>query len=419
MKTKRLLSLVTAVLVACLLAPAPSAWATSGLGVAPTNLHFTDVLPGSGVQKQITLHNYAETTQQVSIEKSGDTADWLSFPAGQTLSIQAGASMTLTAVLEVPASAGLGTYFGSIRIRAEPSGTISSGAGAQIAPGVVLPVSVTVTDTVRVALSLVDVSITNPEVGQPLELTLALENSGNVAVSPVARVEILDATQTTVLRTAEAELPEVVAGARVELPVSISTEDLKTETNYWARTSVTLADGTTTGQLVRAFDVVEPGGGACIAYLSALWAPSQANAGEPVNVVATVENAGDVVTYAQLRGTVTGRDGVEVASLTSPIVAIQPGTRGQVVASFVPTEEANYTITGRVYHGPSDQQGPEGLTAMTETKTVYLSTYPFNGTTGSPVTQWLLIGGLAVLVVALAVFGPLLWRRYRSRTPAR
>ena len=77
------------------------------------------------------------------------------------------------------------------------------------------------TDTVRVALSLVDVSITNPEVGQPLELTLALENSGNVAVSPVARVEILDATQTTVLRTAEAELPEVVAGARVELPVSI------------------------------------------------------------------------------------------------------------------------------------------------------------------------------------------------------
>ena len=139
MKTKRLLSLVTAVLVACLLAPAPSAWATSGLGVAPTNLHFTDVLPGSGVQKQITLHNYAETTQQVSIEKSGDTADWLSFPAGQTLSIQAGASMTLTAVLEVPASAGLGTYFGSVRIRAEPSGTISSGAGAQIAPGVVLP----------------------------------------------------------------------------------------------------------------------------------------------------------------------------------------------------------------------------------------------------------------------------------------
>jgi hypothetical protein len=285
-----------------------------------------------------------------------------------------------------------------------PTVHVTSGAGAPITPGAVIPVSINVGGEIRKELNCVSIQVESAEQGSEIVINVITENTGNIEVTPAADIEILDTEQKEVIKTARQSLKAISPGAREESQLKISTSDLKTGANYWASVTIEL-DGQQICQKQIPFDVYEKGTESCLAILNAIQAPSFVSVSEEAEIIAMVDNTGDSPIDAKFIGVVT-MDGNIVGNVESQIVSILPGMKGNLISYFTPKEEGIYVISGSIYYGIEKQND------CSEFKSVQItaikaeqgsSIYSSSNCQNWYFKDWVIIAGISLIIILLII----------------
>ncbi len=183
-------------------APGTASTVTPSVGFYPVRVTFARALRTGQFLETVGMMNNSPKPRAFRFGLVGPAAGWLSVvePSDQSKVITSlvvppgGRVATALLRLEVPRHAADGAYHAVLDVVAMPEAgaTAASGGGEDgVAVGGQVPVSIFVTGTEVIAGALRDAS-TDPaiEVGEPLRLYLTVQNSGNVAMDPMALVVI-------------------------------------------------------------------------------------------------------------------------------------------------------------------------------------------------------------------------------------
>jgi hypothetical protein len=167
-----------------------------GIGIFPSNVVYRNVLRGGAYYQDIGLVNDSNVERTFRLETGGDVSPWVSFFDIRDRSKQitevpvpANSSGHVFLRLLVPKDLANGQYRGYIQTLVTVSGTVQ-GSSSIVNIGAQANVELTVTGTQSLAGTLVDLAVTDTEVGTPLRVRSVLTNSGNVAAQPELSIDL-------------------------------------------------------------------------------------------------------------------------------------------------------------------------------------------------------------------------------------
>jgi hypothetical protein len=171
---------------------ATSTLASSGLGMSPSIIQQENLVRGNSYTKFVKVVNLDEVDQTVSMELSGDGAEWVTIidtdtnqPVAEVFGVTATEQKTFAFQLDIPEDAANGFYQGRIQI--QPSAQ-KPGETVSLIVRTVYQFSVTGTE---VKGGVVNSMVTqDTEAGQPLRIQYDFENTGNIRIAPTAEVTI-------------------------------------------------------------------------------------------------------------------------------------------------------------------------------------------------------------------------------------
>lgn len=337
----------------------------------------------------------------------GDASAWITLlnltgdpPA--RIEAQPNATTPVSARIRVPDDAANGTYRADINIQQMAGDDLGGGSGQNITGGFVAQVRVDVVGTQRLEAAISNVVLGETEVGQPLRIRMALENTGNVELVPQVRLSITDGQGNPVDPVAQVYDPVPVGDA-----VSLTTEwDTTGRLPGAYRVGVAvLLTGEQRYNKQFPFQLFPEGTFTRQGDFLSLELTNRPDPGAVASLIADFQNTGKIDSLAKFVGRVF-RGGELVDTVESTELLVQAGARGELEV-FVPVEERGaYSIEGLV-----NFEGHE-----TDTRTIEFKV-PANLGGGGFLQTWqiIAIGAIAVLIVAA---GALEVRRRMRRKPS-
>lgn len=166
-------------------------------GISPAGIYNDRLMPGAKFEQSFTVSRSLEEKEDliVLVEPDlGEIASWFSYEPSQSFDFPGNKSeVKLTIKVSVPPDAALKSYDGFIRVKAT---TKEKNTGVSIVKGVRMDVNLLTSNIVVSDLLVRAMRFADVKEGEPLSLTLTIENKGNVAVAPSkATVEVLNLNQ--------------------------------------------------------------------------------------------------------------------------------------------------------------------------------------------------------------------------------
>jgi hypothetical protein len=323
---------------------APTAQAAM-LGVNRVSMEYTGVLRDGYAEQEIIVSSGAERPVDVYYEARGDIADWISFePGGQPLTISADSPGRIKVMVKPPADARADTYEGIVVVSTGPLGEQTGNIGANVIVSFDVKVKVHVTDTQILACTSGGFDIRDAEIGDRLDFSGTVSNSGNVRIRPEFAVVVYDQMQQAKVaelahKTSSDIFPTTSARTTARLSHTLGVGQ------YWATVNVPFCDG----ESLVTFSVLEKGGisdqGEFVRLENEAWAYS----GETVRVGVYFRNNGERQVGAQFKG-ILSKDGKIVRVINSDEFSVEPGELSVFDMFITPEDEGQYRITGRVHY---------------------------------------------------------------------
>jgi len=182
----KILLMLPMVILGCLAAQT----ANAGFGLTPTSISADYLMRGSVVEKDILLGRNADDAK-VPLQIKMTLADealrsWIVVDKGETFTMPAGAiSQPVKITLKVPQDAALGKYATKVFFTAFPASSAPSQAiGATVVTAATFDIKVEVIDKQISRFEARELHFPKIEEGQPVLVTMMLDNTGNVSVKP-------------------------------------------------------------------------------------------------------------------------------------------------------------------------------------------------------------------------------------------
>ncbi|MCC7363788.1 MAG: hypothetical protein IT303_05420 [Dehalococcoidia bacterium] len=372
--------------------------ADGGIGVYPTQVVFDDALRGGQYFSTLGVINNLEGERTFAFEAEGDIAPWVSFtdvddrtmPVTEVTAPRGRDGYVLLR-LSVPDSASNGVYRGTVTttVPLGGEGSDEDESGSAVTVAAVIDVEARVTGVQKIDGSLLDVAVTDVEVGVPLRVRSVVANRSNVRVVPDVQVAILNGTTT------------VATAATVDAPIdpdetrTIETQwptDAAPPGDYSVKVSATLP-GMQLGERTMRFRVLPRGTLTRSGAFENLELVNDPTAGGVAKIIATFRNTGEIESTAVFAGELY-RDGV----LVKPIVSLQKLVRKDEAQELEALVEVPGTGT-YVLRGKVNYEGKE-----TEVRELLFTIAPevVEGRGSPSGVVWGFAGGAAALVVVAA-----------------
>ncbi len=156
----------------------------AGLGISPGGIFNDHLKPGAHLEEDIIISRSDPDEELIAtIEPDlGEMNDWFKFVPGRTFILPKGEQQVkVKAIVDVPSNVQFKDYTGYIRVKAQPEERPS---GVSIVKGARLEIAVATTEFDVSQLIVRSVKTNSPHVGDPLELSMLIENSGNTDLAP-------------------------------------------------------------------------------------------------------------------------------------------------------------------------------------------------------------------------------------------
>ncbi|MBN2095705.1 MAG: hypothetical protein JW727_06675 [Candidatus Aenigmarchaeota archaeon] len=352
-----------------------------GLGIAPSEVHFLNVLRGGYAEVNVTISNPNEVATTVTMVAKGENGDYLTFfsmdqnyiekptevilPSGEVavaymktpglllpvsnITIPAKSKADVRIVARPPADVQVGIYRGVITFYSNPhlNESVEGQYGTSIAVALEVPTVIELTGAQNLNFQVTGFNAKNAEMGSPIEFFVSGTNNGNVRATPQVKIEIFDRDMAEIVKVATFNGTEYLPTTKGTDRFEISSENMA-EGQYWANITVTLGGKIIANQLLT-FDLLEPGTMSRMGELVRIESKVWVNAGEITRVEAIFKNTGELSTSAKFKGEVL-LDGEIVEVIESEEMTVPQETTMNLTSYFTPKTPGRYIVNGKVYY---------------------------------------------------------------------
>ncbi len=218
----------------------------------PEELIFENVLNNGYAEKILKVKSDSPEPTEVVISTSDLIHPWIkSEPRSAYVT---NSSFTEFKVMIRPTEAFLGVYEGFLIINAFPSGNQITSV---VSSAKTLKTTVEVTDQEIMQAEIEDVSVPATEEKSPIRASVTVQNQGNIAISPLFKINVLDASKNQILKSDNSEKRTLLPYSTDIIELSMP-NDLPLGT-YWAKVTTYLDDSWVLSKRLIRFDVVEQG----------------------------------------------------------------------------------------------------------------------------------------------------------------
>ncbi len=315
------------------------------LGVNKVSIDYMNVLRGGYAEDTVVVSSGSSNDIAVYAEAQGDIKDWISFkPTQQPLAMNANNPSTIQVIVQPPIDARVGFYEGTVLISTGPLANQSGNMGTNVVVAFEVKIRVNITDTQSLSCTAGGFDIKDLEVGNPLDFSASVSNSGNVRVRPDFRINIYDQDQKNLLAVLNYTSPRDILPTLSDQITARLNNTLKVG-QYWVDASSPVCNSNS----LLTFSVLEKGGISDVGDFVRLQNDAWALTGDIVPINASFRNRGTRIVSAQFKGIVT-KDGKIVKTIASDILDVNPGELMQLQSFFTPNIFGQYRISGRVYY---------------------------------------------------------------------
>ncbi len=324
-------------------------------GVSPGALHVNDLVNGISIEKEINVTR-SELGEEAyfTVELSGEDARYADLPT-KNFTIPADKRSFAYRFFIRPVGAQNGEHEFKLLFmqHAGPDTAKNSGAAVTVQSGAAATVRFTVTDRQIKSLKIISTSVTDTEVGLPIDLSFVADNKGNVDIRPtkivVTLTDLTDNTNTIEQTISDTDIEIIPPFVRKEVQIPIQqTLDL----GSYAVKAVFFLDNRVIYESGKLYVTVHPKGTlAQEASLVSYEASSQrVKPNELVKLTAVIENSGEVaiepVFIVEIK-----KDGTLFDLLRAEKKAIFKDQSGSFFLTFRPEEEGVYTTDAYFEYG--------------------------------------------------------------------
>jgi hypothetical protein len=354
---RRCLAVIAVLLaVAGLAAPAAAQTSTTepdnlaGIGVAPSFVTIDEALRGTSYTDSIILANNLPGDREFTFVPTGDIAGWATFTdqAGAPITsivIPHRGATTLQVIVAIPDGTANGRYEGRIEITGRPiDDEAEDVSAAELSIGAVVAVAVDVGGEMRRAGTFDDVRVEAAEVGMPLRIVAAFNNTGNVGFAPALSATVTRAGQPVDVVAPPAD--EVIDPGRAE-DVVITWDTTDTLPGEYQVEVVATADGFTFEPIATTFRLEPAGSVERAGALESFEVVNLPEVGNIARVRGEFRNDSDVAVSAILVAEVT-LDGQLVDEVRSLELMAPPGNVTSIDVVVDDLRPGTYEVAGKV-----------------------------------------------------------------------
>ena len=223
----------------------PRLGSAGGIGVGPTEMKITNAVRGTVYQDTIFVQFVGSENQRLQVSVSGDIVDWTKFYESarpstpiQEVTARPGEWTYLTVKFSIPVDTQLSTATGDLWVSAAPPvgniGNMIVGLQAKV------EVTIGISGIAKIVTGKVtEVNLGDTEVGQPVNLTVGVANTGNASARPEIAVKIISGSK-TIADFAKSDVT-VEVGKQQAINLAWDSSGQK-EGNYSAEVKVSLGD---------------------------------------------------------------------------------------------------------------------------------------------------------------------------------
>ncbi len=339
----------------------------AGLGISPSQMISSNLSKGSHVESTFVLSR-SDPTQDFyfKVTLEGPAKDWVTLDKGMEFTMPAGQQrFPITVLVDVPKDAATGEYKGGIRmVSSSKASNATSGNGASTALSSLIQTDFTVTGDQILAYDVSSIGIHNIEEGSPLDVSLTINNTGNVAARPTkVHVEVLDKLDLKLLESSDiTEMGSVASFKTGDISLAVPTKLSKDQ--YWAKISA-YRDDTLLKEQNLVFEIVKVGDLNKSGDLKELICNKNASVGEIVKITGVLENNGKSNYSAKLAVEIL-KNGKLIKLLESDPLNVPVGKTENLFVYFTPEDSGNYTVKAHVsFSGGSSQEKDATISVRT------------------------------------------------------
>ncbi len=400
MKLKKTIAILSASLIIMVIGTVNVVQAqNSGLGVSPTRFTITHMIKNIDYERTFVLsHGEHSEAKFLRLEVDNAIEDWVTTNMGKeftwpTSSGAGDAQFPIKIIVKAPKDVPNGNYTGAIRIintSAPKEVAAISGAGASVSLAVAIEADFTLTDEQLLDYDVHSIFVPHQvEEDSPLEISVHIENKGNVKARPSkVEVDFYDQFNEALLESQIIQDLDSVDPATEDGEIIVEVPQTLGIGHFWARVLV-YKDATVVKEEDVTFEVVKLGTLQMRGKLLAVRHEPSIDPGEVLKIVADFENTGKIDLAAKLI-IEAYKGGSLVEVVESDARGVRIGEKQELTAFFTPPGEGEYRLVSKVEY--SGQETP----AMETTVVV--------GDVGAITTNTLLI----VVIITLSVVSVIL-----------
>ncbi len=159
--------------------------AKAGFGVSPPSVSNKNLVPGSFYEQDVYLvQSKPDQTLHATVKiDAGTISNWIKIENGNTFDIPKGTQQFPMKVdVNVPSSAPLGNYKGTITVNTSPAN--GNPGGVQVTLGAEVAINLDITDIKVSDFSIQNFQIPDTAKGSPIKFVIKVKNSGNTENGP-------------------------------------------------------------------------------------------------------------------------------------------------------------------------------------------------------------------------------------------
>jgi hypothetical protein len=314
------------------------------IGVSPGRLQFPEMLKSGYAERTVTVSTDSTSELLAHFEKDGDIKDWIRFePYDEFFSLTLNNPYKVKVIVEPPADAKNGSYYGKLRFVTDRFGQITGRAGGFVKAAVQMDIDVNVTGVEVLKCRSGGFTILDTEQGFPIVFSATVVNDGNVRIRPKISIDIWDQFQTNLILSKDFSEDEVLPTVTKTISKQLSSQGLPIG-QYWATISV----GDCKASDILTFSIVEKGGivdkGTLVEINNKPWV----YVGEPVQINSIFNNDGMRTVTSQFKGNIKLDDKI-VQVIESDLVDVPSHDSTTFTSYFTPEKPGRYIIQGRVH----------------------------------------------------------------------
>lgn len=335
------------------------------IALTPGSIDFGTVLREGFAQddfKFTTASNSPILVNLYHTDPNSELNDWIymqhpngsEIRVGETLEVRKDKPLKIIISFEPPSDAPNGDY--ATNVGATVEGALDSSARegdtvAKIKTGVSIKIKAKIDDVEKISCLASDMSVSSPEIGEPLSFTTRMKNTGNVVIDPDVKIIIFDELKTREIKTVDGNLGKIKPTILDNAQFDIESMDLPPG-KYVA--SVNIDTCNIENRLIN-FRVLDVGSKSFDGRIKSINVDEVIYGINSIPLKVLFENLGETSTVARFSGGIY-KEGILIQNLNSERITVGASEIVELdIGTFTPVEtrdkEERYVLRGKVYYG--------------------------------------------------------------------